>query len=154
MGSEGRCVPKVVHSIANFMVVLQIHKYYYARDGGTNHMLFLSKLLEGQGIEVVPFAMQDPKNLLTPYSKFFVSPLDIQNPEQLSFGQKVRGAGRIFYSFEAKQKIRALLAEKKIDVAHIHNIYNHISPSILGELKKNGVRIVMTLHDYNLLSPN
>ncbi len=117
-------------------------------------MLFLSELLSQQGIEVVPFSMQDPRNLETPYSKFFVSPLDIHDPAKLSMGQKVRGALRIFYSFEAKRKIRALLQAKKVDVAHIHNIYNHISPSILGELKKNGVKIVMTLHDYNLLSPN
>lgn len=59
------------------------------------------------------------------------------------------------YSFDAKKNMTALLQqEKKVDIAHIHNIYHHISPSIFPVLKKNGTKIVMTLHDYKLISPN
>ena len=47
-----------------------------------------------------------------------------------------------------------MLKEFKPDVAHLHNIYHHLSPSIIGVLKKNNIPSVMTLHDYQLISPN
>jgi glycosyltransferase involved in cell wall biosynthesis len=37
---------------------------------------------------------------------------------------------------------------------HLHNIYHHISPSILPLFKKRGIPVVMTLHDYKLIVPN
>jgi glycosyltransferase involved in cell wall biosynthesis len=39
------------------------------------------------------------------------------------------------------------------EVAHVHNIYHHLSPSILGALKGHGIPIVMTLHDYKVICP-
>jgi glycosyltransferase involved in cell wall biosynthesis len=60
----------------------------------------------------------------------------------------------IFYSFEAKKKMELLLNEEKPDLAHLHNIYHQLSPSILPVLKKKGIPTVMTLHDFKLLCPN
>lgn len=136
------------------MTVLQIHKFYWPRDGASRYMFQLSDLLKGAGHTVIPFSMQHPENVSSPYERFFVSELNLSEPSRLSFSQKLAAAGRIVYSFEAKRKIELLLNEEGIDVAHLHNIYHHISPSILGELKKRGIPIVMTLHDYKLLSPN
>jgi glycosyltransferase involved in cell wall biosynthesis len=36
----------------------------------------------------------------------------------------------------------------------MHNIYHHITPSILPVIKKMGIPIVQTLHDFHLISPN
>ncbi len=60
----------------------------------------------------------------------------------------------MFYSFEAKRKINAILDEFKPDIVHIHNIYHQISPAILFEIKKRGIPVVMTVHDYKLINPN
>jgi len=136
------------------MNILQAHKYYWHRDGASNVMLFLSQLLEENGHKVVPFAMTQEETRRTPYSKYFVSEMNLREPEKLSFGKKIGHAGRTIYSQEAKKKMRSLLDNEKIDIAHLHNIYHHISPSILPVLKKKGVKIVLTLHDYKLLSPN
>jgi glycosyltransferase involved in cell wall biosynthesis len=38
-------------------------------------------------------------------------------------------------------------------VAHLHNIYHHLSPSLLPVLRRHGVPTVMTLHDLRLLCP-
>jgi glycosyltransferase involved in cell wall biosynthesis len=38
-------------------------------------------------------------------------------------------------------------------VAHAHNVYHHISPSIFTALKGEGVPIVMTVHDLKLACP-
>jgi len=136
------------------MNILQVHKYYWYKDGATNYMLDLSDKLEDAGHTVIPFSMKNPKNINSPYSRFFVSKMDINNPKELSFTKKLSFAGRIFYSIEAKENLEKLLQKADIDIAHIHNIYHHISPSILPALKKHGIPIVMTLHDYKLICPN
>ena len=136
------------------MKILQAHKYYYPRDGATNYMLQLSDMLQEAGHQVIPFSMHGMHNMPTPYSKFFVSAMDLSDPADVALGDKFRYVARMFYSPEAKRNMKKLLRVEHIDVAHVHNIYHHISPSILGELKKEGIPIVMTLHDYKLIGPN
>ena len=36
---------------------------------------------------------------------------------------------------------------------HLHNIYHHLSPSVLRPLRARGIAAVMTLHDYKLACP-
>ena len=108
--------------------------------------------LESLGDKVILFSMQHPKNLENPYSKYFVSNVDYNGSNSLL--NKARMASNIFYSFEAKKKMELLLNEEKPDIAHIHNIYHQISPSILPVLKKKNIPVVMTLHDFKLLCPN
>jgi hypothetical protein len=40
------------------------------------------------------------------------------------------------------------------DIAHVRNIYHHLSPSILWELKAQGVPVVYHLNDFKLLCPS
>jgi glycosyltransferase involved in cell wall biosynthesis len=88
------------------------------------------------------------------YSQYFVDALDFSSLGNVSWWRKMRAVGQIFYSYEAKRKLEALLDAHPVDVAHIHNIYHHISPSILKVFKKRGIPVVMTVHDYKLVSPN
>jgi glycosyltransferase involved in cell wall biosynthesis len=46
-----------------------------------------------------------------------------------------------------------LLRVEKPDIAHLHNIYHHLSPNIIATLKKHGIPVVMTLHDYKVVCP-
>jgi glycosyltransferase involved in cell wall biosynthesis len=57
------------------------------------------------------------------------------------------------YSLEARRKLATLLFDQKPDLAHLHNIYTQISPSILHTLKDRHVPVVMTVHDHHLISP-
>ncbi len=137
------------------MKIIQAHKFYWQRDGASNYALYLSALLKGENHTVIPFATKQSESLDTPYKKYFPTYYDLSSPKKLSFLKKVKAVTNIFYSFEAKRKFAALLKkEKDVDVLHIHNIYHHISPSILAVAKQHGLKIVMTLHDYKLLSPN
>jgi glycosyltransferase involved in cell wall biosynthesis len=61
---------------------------------------------------------------------------------------------RHFLNFSAAQKLQILLEKNKIDLAHVHNINHYLSPLILKVLKKNKIPVVMTTHDYSLISPN
>ena len=66
---------------------------------------------------------------------------------------KARQAAKIIFSLEARRKIRALVDRVQPSVAHAHNVYHHISPSIFDVLKAEGVPVVMTAHDLKLACP-
>ncbi|OGL64784.1 hypothetical protein A2753_00050 [Candidatus Uhrbacteria bacterium RIFCSPHIGHO2_01_FULL_47_11] len=83
--------------------------------------------------------------------KFFVSSVTTERP-QLTL-QSSKTLARLFWSREATTKFKQLLELSNVDIAHCHNIYHQISPSILSLLKSKKVPVVMTLHDFHLVSP-
>ena len=133
------------------MKILEINKFNYLRRGAEKHFLDVVSLFKSEGHEVAVFSMDNPKNDFSPWKKYFVSYAGFEKNDP--WQKKLKGLLRI-YSFEAKRKIGRLLDDFQPDVVHIHNIYHHISPSILGEIKKRKIPIVMTVHDYNLICPN
>ncbi|MDP3970222.1 MAG: glycosyltransferase [bacterium] len=136
------------------MKILQINKFYYRRRGAETYMLDLIELLEQKGYEVGVFSMDHPDNIQTPYSKYFLPYVEFGNLKALSMQDKYRAISRVIWSKEAQVNLDKLLAEFKPDIAHIHNIYHQISPSILKTLKKHNIPVIQTLHDYKLLAPN
>src|SRR5687767_9880690 len=139
--------------------LLSINNYYYYRGGAETVFLEHNKMFEALGWTVAPFAMQHPKNLPTPWARHFVE--EIEFGEGYSLLDKVIRIPKVIYSAEARRKLAALLDEFKPQVCHAHNIYHHISPSILGLLRDRGIPVVMTLHDlkiacpaYNMLAPD
>ncbi|MEK7681074.1 MAG: glycosyltransferase [Patescibacteria group bacterium] len=132
------------------MKILQVNKFFYRRGGADHHFLDLCDLLSRKGNEVIPFSMRDPKNEASPFSKYFVSEFKLD-----SFNvRSLLKIGRMLYSFEAKRKISRLIKDAKPEIAHLHLIYHHLSPSILGPLRKAGIPIVMTIHDWKPICPN
>jgi glycosyltransferase involved in cell wall biosynthesis len=137
------------------MKILQINKFYHnkGKSGGTGrYLLSLINLLQKNQHQIQIFSMQDEDALSSVYSSYFIKKQDF---EKISFSLKsLKKALKFIYSREAKRKINQLLQDEKPDIAHIHNIYHHLTPSILPTIKKHGVPIVQTLHDYHLISPN
>ncbi len=134
------------------MKILEINKFYFPKRGAEKHFLDLIQLLKSNGHQVAIFAMQHPQNLKTRWNKYFLSTVGYTN--EYSFKERLKGIGRGFYSWEAKKKINQLLDEFQPDIVHIHNIYHQLSPIILFEIKKRGIPILMTVHDFKLISPN
>ncbi len=134
------------------MKVLQINKFFYRRGGAETHFLDLCHLLESKGHEVIHFSTQNPANELSPYSRYFVKGIEMRGRHGLFSGLKI--AEHIFYSSEAARQLECLIKKTKPEIAHLHNIYRHLSPSILLVLKKYKIPMVMTLHDYKLICPN
>ncbi len=65
-------------------------------------------------------------------------------------------AGRFFSALgnrKAVAEVRELVERERPDVAIVHNLFPIISPAILPELKRQGVRVLMTLHNYRLICP-
>jgi glycosyltransferase involved in cell wall biosynthesis len=134
------------------MDILQVNKFHYIKGGAERYYFELSELLEEKGHSVIFFSMQDARNRPAPLSEFFTSNVDYDAVS--SAVTKLVAAGRIIYSFEAKKKMDRLLAIRRPDIAHLHNIYHQLSPSILHALERAGVPSVMTAHDYKLVCPN
>jgi glycosyltransferase involved in cell wall biosynthesis len=134
------------------MKVLEINKFNFIKGGADKHFLDVCRLLKLKGHEVAVFAMDHPKNIFTPWKKYFVS--FVGYDKKASLWQKFKGVGRMFYSFEANRRIKKLLNDFEPDIVHIHNIYHQISPSILKIFKKRGIPVVMTVHDYKLICPD
>ena len=134
------------------MNLLVINKFYFMRGGCERYIFELNKILERNGVNIIPFAMENDKNYPTEYSRYFVSNIDFQ--KKLEYLTKIKSVGRVMYSFEARKNISRLIDDFKPDIAHVHNIAHQISPSILPVLKKRGIPIVQTLHDFKLICPS
>lgn len=131
--------------------LLAINNYFYRRGGAESVFLDHIDLFANAGWDVVPFAMRHPANLPSPWSGHFVS--------ELEYGgaggpiTKARQAAKVIFSLEARRKIRALIGQARPTVAHAHNVYHHISPSIFGAIKAEGVPLVVTAHDLKIVCP-
>ncbi len=128
-----------------------VSKFYYLLGGTEKYYFDLMRLMEQRGHQVIPFAMQHPQNHETPYSRYFVSQVDY---EAQGWGDKARGAARIFYSLEARRKVARLLADTQPDLAHLQHLYHQLSSSILYPLQAAGIPVVQSVHDYKLVCPN
>lgn len=135
------------------MKIMQINKFWRVRGGSERYVFELSRMLEERGHEIIPFAMQDGDNEPSRYSSLFVSPVELADPYRLSLVRRIGTASRILYSKEANSRVSVLADLATPDIAHMHNIYHHLSPSILPPLVDRGVATVMTIHDYKLVCP-
>lgn len=131
--------------------LLSINNYHYRRGGSDVVYLDHAALMEELNWDNAFFSMHHPKNADTIWSKYFVD--EIEFGHSYSLANKLSMASKVIYSFEAQKKLNALLNDYPADVAHLHCIYHHLSPSILPTLAKAGVPIVMTAHDLKIACP-
>ena len=108
--------------------------------------------MRSQGHEVALFSMADRRGTPTAYDHHFVPHIDFKN--ETRFWPKVRNAGHAIYSTDARRRLRAMIEEFRPHVAHVRNIYHHLSPSILWELKAQKVPVVYHINDFKLLCPS
>jgi glycosyltransferase involved in cell wall biosynthesis len=131
------------------MKILLVNKFFFLRGGAEASLFDTARLLRDKGHRVLFFSMRHPRNIASPFSRYFVSPVDFSR--SASVGQKLKASLRILYSFEARRMIDRLLKKERPDLVHLHNIYHQISPSILRTIKNHGLPAVMTLHDYKMV---
>lgn len=135
------------------MRIIHAHKYFYERRGAERYMFDLMRLQEEAGHSVAPFAMHYPKNQPTPWADFFVSEVATEAGAGRGLAA-LRQFSRALWSREAERQMSKLIAAFQPDICHVHNIYTHISPSILRACARTEVPVVMTVHDYALASAN
>lgn len=133
------------------MNIIQANKFYYLKGGAERYVFLLSSWLEAQGHSVIPFAMEHENNMPTSYASYFPRYVQTEKVEVSLSG--LRTIAHMMYSPEARNQMASLLSVTSPEIAHIHNIYTQLSPSILYALHDQGVPTIMTVHDHHLVSP-
>jgi glycosyltransferase involved in cell wall biosynthesis len=130
--------------------LLSVNNYYYARGGAEIAFFRHNAMLRDAGWSIVPFAMNHERNVGGP-NPTFVDEIELGNGDGPL--TKARKALKAVYSFEARRKVAELIERTAPDICHAHNIYHHISPSILSLIGRRGIPLVMTLHDLKIACP-
>ncbi len=135
------------------MRILYCNKYNFPFSGTEVYLFEAMELMRASGHEVALFSMTDKRGKPTPYDQYFVNSLDFKSPNASLLG-KARHAAHAIYSTEARRKLRGMIREFRPDVAHVRNIYHHLSPSILWELKRQGIPVLYHVNDFKLICPS
>ncbi len=134
------------------MKILFCNKYNYPFSGAEVYIFEAMSLLRSCGQESALFSMADGRGQSTPYDRHFVPHIDFKR--KVGWFEKIRLAANAIYSQDARRRIRAMVAEFRPDVAHVRNIYHHLSPSILWELKAQNVPVLYHINDFKVLCPS
>lgn len=118
------------------MKILIIHNHYFERGGEDEVVESEIKLLEKFGHKVILYRRSNSEikefNLL----------------KKISLLTK-----EIIWSEDTYREIKKLIRAEKPDIAHIHNIFILVSPSVYYALSEENIPIVQTLHNYRLFCP-
>lgn len=117
------------------MRILQCHNYYTLRAGECAVFDMHVRLLREAGHEVTVFTCDNAD-----------APVD-------GAGERLGTGLRAIHSRQTVRDLRALLARASFDVAHVHNTWLRMSPSVYGCLSRHGVPVVTTLHNFRWLCP-
>lgn len=128
------------------MRVINVGQNYHLRGGSDKYLFSLESLLQYHGHEVIPFASRQAANLDTPWSVYFPPEVDFQYPG-------LADVVRYTYSRPARESMRKLVHEQRPDIAHLHIYYGQLTASILDPLKRAGIPVIQTLHEYKAICP-
>jgi glycosyltransferase involved in cell wall biosynthesis len=130
--------------------ILFANKFFYL-NGGSETVFFQEKdFLIKNGYNIIDFSMKDDRNFPSTFTNHFVPNINYQNTRSI---KKIQQAFSFIHSSTAVKNIENLIKTEKPSIAHLHNIYHQLTPSIIPVLKKHGVKVVLTLHDYKLICP-
>lgn len=134
------------------MKILQVNKFFDLHGGAEVYMHELSRRLRDAGHEVHAFSTRSERDLPSDDADYFVTRYDLDRREdpRIDFNK----AKNFLWNFEAKHAIERLLDDVRPDVVHLHNLYHHLSSSVLAPIRKRRIPCVQTLHDYKLIAPN
>lgn len=118
------------------MKILVIHNEYLESGGEDEVVNSEIELLRGFGHQVILFKCSN------------------REIDKLSlFDKGIFLINEAIFSKETYSTIKDIVKLEKPDVAHIHNIFLKISPSVYSALREEDVPIVQTLHNYRFLCP-
>lgn len=118
------------------MKILVIHNDYQQPGGETAAYCSDVKILKDAGHTVASY-FQDNREIL-----------------DYNLLKKVTFFPNTFFSKTIFSEIQRLVEKDRPDIAHVHNVFPLISPSVYHALHNAGVPIVQTVHNFRFLCPN
>ena len=118
------------------MKILLIHNRYLIRGGEDRNVEQIKELLEEKGHSII---------------LYMVDNLEITG---FPFWQKLLLPLQILFSLKSYRQVINLIKSKRPDIAHIHNVFPLVSPSVYYASKNMNVPVVQTVHNYRFLCPN
>lgn len=140
------------------MKIVLVNYRYFISGGPERYYFNIKEILERNGHEVIPFSIKGSRNLPNDYERYFLDVVD----DEVYFAQSkkktprmiLKSFTRMFYSLEAKRKMRLLLQEQKPDLVYIMQMHNKISPSIVDAAREMKVPVIHRISDFQYMCPN
>lgn len=149
------------------MKIILVNYRYFFSGGPERYYFNIKELLEENGHEVIPFSIKSSRNVpimvnggeRPDLERYFLDIVDdevyfAQSVKKKSFRLILKSFTRMFYSMEAKRKMRRLLKDEKPDLVYIIQMHNKISPSIVDAARKMKVPVVHRISDFQYMCPN
>jgi glycosyltransferase involved in cell wall biosynthesis len=136
------------------MKILMVNWSWYPTGGDWTYIDNLKRLYEDKGHQVIALSTQNPLNVPSTENDYFIESNNFKDlNKNKNFANSVRVIKNSIVSSAALKQIDLILEKHNIKLAHFHNIHHYITPSIIWRLKKKGVKIVWSLHDYKIICP-
>jgi len=114
------------------MRILQLHTRYREAGGEDRVVAAEAELLRSAGHEVEQVVAENPESSVPAAAALLRSPRNAQS----------------------RRAVERAVALFRPDVAHVHNTWFTLSPSVVDELRAAAVPTVMTVHNYRLMCVN
>jgi glycosyltransferase involved in cell wall biosynthesis len=139
-------------------IILLVNYRYFVSGGPEKYMFNIKKVFEQKGHLVVPFSVNNNKNIETEYKKYFVKPIGGENVVYFNEYKKTpqtvfKMLSRSFYSLEVKKAMEYEIHSEKPDAIYILHHVNKLSPSVTKAAKNSGKKVVVRLSDFFLMCP-
>ena len=115
--------------------VLIVHNYYQIPGGEDTVVENEKKLLEEHGHEVVLYTRHNSEL------------------KTMSKGQKLLLPFSTIFNVRTYREVKELITKQNIDVLHVHNTLNLISPAVYYAGFSKKIPVVQTVHNFRLLCP-
>jgi glycosyltransferase involved in cell wall biosynthesis len=134
------------------MRILYANKYDYPFSGTEAYLFDLIRQMDRRGHDTALFTMDHGQTPAFAGRAYRVPRIDFKDPTA-GLLKKAKMAAHAIYSPSARRAMRRCIAEFSPDVAHIRGIYHHLSPSILWELRRQGIPVLYHMNDFKILCP-
>ncbi len=134
------------------MRILHVNKFFDLHGGAEVYLHRLMAAQQAAGHEVHALSTKSPRNLSSTDEKYFVNRNDLDRREGPI--KDLQKATQFMWNREARYSMETAIHDLDPQVIHLHNIYHHLSTSVLEPIRQRRLPCVQTLHDYKLACPN
>ena len=136
-----------------FMKVLFVNNFFTSYGGAEIIMSKEAEMLKRNGHEVFFFATDKKPYLVEAYeyAKYFPKNIDYRAASRF---EQLVNIFKIFTNSEAANNLDKMLSDVNPDLIHIHNVYYHLTASVLKAIYNRKIPVVMTLHDTRIFCPS